>query len=702
MFSRSVLRVRPTASARFFSASTQTNGLLQSHLTRVRSGVKEVSVQDLSAALKDGPKSTFHLFDVRDGSEWNLGRIPKAFYTGRGNLERDIETYVPDTQDDIVLYCAGGVRSLLAADTLQKMGYTNVHSLAGGYNAWKAEGNAVTLPGKTFSERNDFLHVPSAVAASIAWPNVLAALHPNDSPSFIKELAQFLTVAKAGTRESLAGVSIRCRFAFRVPTRVAAVRPFAPLIVSNQQEWVDVEMGFNIANRDTLLVFVNPLGQDVAPSPTISMQSEDLLALRRLMEKQSLSSQHALAKPNLFLTMLDPSTRAIIYTSSTIKLSALRQNGSSTTGLHNLDFLRAHFDPSALARFENEMAKVGTRRNDHDVPQMFSFQHATAANPNSSDHETVFVYFEGVIFAITRVPLGSTSPVPVAKRVLAVAQNHVGPFSSASPSLSPPRSRTEGSESPHVPGKRAFRPWELDEDSHNSNATSQIPSISTILPAHVQQQSSPVPVRTELYSPYPKEHASKQHRILSGSALFQSHTADSDPMSPLLAAVQRVASLSSTTVDYTFPYPQAPTPTTTPTPDQSGLKSIQDRRHPISQPNVPSPILSSSTVESSPPQDHHHDHDHPPASTSSPPSLDDDEFINGGGSAASSSAAAKSRPMKPGQCQKCGVTSSREWRKGPQGAKTLCNACGLRFKRKPWGGVGTVQRLEVGGVGSFE
>ncbi|KAJ3287361.1 hypothetical protein HDU79_005741 [Rhizoclosmatium sp. JEL0117] len=139
------------------SLQAPSNGLFQAHLQKLRGSVKEVSVQDVAAALAEGPKSTFHLFDVRETAEWNEGRLPHAFYTGRGNLERDIEHYVPDTHDDIVLYCAGGVRSILAADTLQKMGYKNVHSLVGGFGAWKSAGKPiVTAAGKTFSDREEY------------------------------------------------------------------------------------------------------------------------------------------------------------------------------------------------------------------------------------------------------------------------------------------------------------------------------------------------------------------------------------------------------------------------------------------------------------------------------------------------------------------------------------------------------------------
>ncbi|KAJ3113718.1 hypothetical protein HK100_001899 [Physocladia obscura] len=134
-----------------------TSNLFATYVSKLRENVKEVSVDDVAAALKAGPKPTFHLFDVRETTEWNEGRIPQAFYTGRGNLERDIEHYAPDVFDDIVLYCAGGVRSIIAADALQRMGYKNVSSLVGGYGAWKSAGKEIVVPrGKTYSDREEY------------------------------------------------------------------------------------------------------------------------------------------------------------------------------------------------------------------------------------------------------------------------------------------------------------------------------------------------------------------------------------------------------------------------------------------------------------------------------------------------------------------------------------------------------------------
>ena len=80
------------------------------------------------------------LIDVREESEWHAAHAAHAQYLGRGILERDIEKLVPDLNTPVVLYCGGGFRSALATDNLQKMGYTNVRSMAGGFTGWKAAG----------------------------------------------------------------------------------------------------------------------------------------------------------------------------------------------------------------------------------------------------------------------------------------------------------------------------------------------------------------------------------------------------------------------------------------------------------------------------------------------------------------------------------------------------------------------------------
>jgi rhodanese-related sulfurtransferase len=100
-----------------------------------RSRVREVTIAQVHEKLARG--EAFRLIDVREESEWAKGHLPRAVHLGRGILERDIEKVVPDTSAEIVLYCGGGYRSALAADNLQKMGYTNVHSMAGGFRGWK-------------------------------------------------------------------------------------------------------------------------------------------------------------------------------------------------------------------------------------------------------------------------------------------------------------------------------------------------------------------------------------------------------------------------------------------------------------------------------------------------------------------------------------------------------------------------------------
>jgi rhodanese-related sulfurtransferase len=102
-----------------------------------KSRVREVSVEDTRKRLETG---TARVIDVREESEWAAGHVHGAQYLGRGVLERDIEQGIPDKNAQIILYCGGGFRSALAADNLQKMGYSNVSSMAGGWREWKARG----------------------------------------------------------------------------------------------------------------------------------------------------------------------------------------------------------------------------------------------------------------------------------------------------------------------------------------------------------------------------------------------------------------------------------------------------------------------------------------------------------------------------------------------------------------------------------
>jgi rhodanese-related sulfurtransferase len=103
-----------------------------------KSRVKEVSVAEAQARLAENQSAL--LIDVREDNEWQAAHAEGAEHLGKGIIERDIETAVPDKSTELILYCGGGYRSALASDALQNMGYTNVWSLAGGWKAWKESG----------------------------------------------------------------------------------------------------------------------------------------------------------------------------------------------------------------------------------------------------------------------------------------------------------------------------------------------------------------------------------------------------------------------------------------------------------------------------------------------------------------------------------------------------------------------------------
>ena len=105
-----------------------------------RSRVKEISVAETLKKIKNGAA----LIDVREDNEWNAKHAKGAAHIGRGVIERDIIGVFPDKNTELILYCGGGFRSALAADNLQKMGYTNVFSMIGGWTGWQ-EANAPTV-----------------------------------------------------------------------------------------------------------------------------------------------------------------------------------------------------------------------------------------------------------------------------------------------------------------------------------------------------------------------------------------------------------------------------------------------------------------------------------------------------------------------------------------------------------------------------
>ena len=112
------------------------------HLTsEAKQRVNEISVAEARARLTQNPQAV--LLDVREDHEWQAGHAAEAAHLGKGILERDLEKLHPDPKTEILMYCGGGFRSALTCDAAQKMGYTNVHSVMGGYKALVAAGWAV-------------------------------------------------------------------------------------------------------------------------------------------------------------------------------------------------------------------------------------------------------------------------------------------------------------------------------------------------------------------------------------------------------------------------------------------------------------------------------------------------------------------------------------------------------------------------------
>ncbi len=100
--------------------------------------IRELTVKETRTRLLSG--KAVRLIDVREDHEWQAGHARGAEHLGKGIIERDIEQKVPDKSAELILYCGGGYRSALAAEVLQRMGYENVYSMAGGWKAWKEAG----------------------------------------------------------------------------------------------------------------------------------------------------------------------------------------------------------------------------------------------------------------------------------------------------------------------------------------------------------------------------------------------------------------------------------------------------------------------------------------------------------------------------------------------------------------------------------
>jgi rhodanese-related sulfurtransferase len=107
-----------------------------------RKRVQETTVDQVKSQLDRGEK--FLLIDVREDNEYAKDHLPGAIHLGKGIIERDIEERVPDLATRMILYCGGGFRSALAADNLQKMGYTHVVSMDGGIRGWREKGFPLT------------------------------------------------------------------------------------------------------------------------------------------------------------------------------------------------------------------------------------------------------------------------------------------------------------------------------------------------------------------------------------------------------------------------------------------------------------------------------------------------------------------------------------------------------------------------------
>ncbi|HHL3491806.1 TPA: rhodanese-like domain-containing protein [Legionella pneumophila] len=103
-------------------------------VAEAKNRINEISPQILKSKIDNNEKLI--IIDVRETDEWETGKIPNAIHLSKGIIERDIEKIIPDNQSNIVVYCSGGYRCALVADSLQKMGYTNVFSLDTGLQGW--------------------------------------------------------------------------------------------------------------------------------------------------------------------------------------------------------------------------------------------------------------------------------------------------------------------------------------------------------------------------------------------------------------------------------------------------------------------------------------------------------------------------------------------------------------------------------------
>jgi rhodanese-related sulfurtransferase len=127
--------IAAACSAQTAPSGKASNTTFEMQVREAKSRIREISPEGLKTLATR--HRSYMLIDVREDSEWAAGHATGAVHISRGLLERDIEAKAPRKDAQIVLYCQGGSRSALAADTLQKMGYSNVYSLAGGFMAYE-------------------------------------------------------------------------------------------------------------------------------------------------------------------------------------------------------------------------------------------------------------------------------------------------------------------------------------------------------------------------------------------------------------------------------------------------------------------------------------------------------------------------------------------------------------------------------------
>ena len=166
--------------------------ICQDALTRV----KEISVEETARRLKEGDTV---LIDVREESEWNAGHIDGAIHLGKGIIERDIEGRIPDKDASLILYCGGGYRSALAADNLQKMGYTRPLSMTGGWKGWvKARLPTTTrpevVPRSPYATLGGIVHLPRLIDKCRLYPQGKLPGYNYLTTGFDHALLKFLCV----------------------------------------------------------------------------------------------------------------------------------------------------------------------------------------------------------------------------------------------------------------------------------------------------------------------------------------------------------------------------------------------------------------------------------------------------------------------------------------------------------------------------